>query len=184
MGSDTAEGIKERAKLVLTVQASDSANGSGKNHTLPEEEWRRLLRLSAGETLEAMLGVQVDDLPGDAPHAAVDMTAMIGLAGELTGVVSIRCPAAAAATLASRMLGIEVSPSESDTRDALGEIANVVAGTLKAKVPGLDDVCLLSTPTIVIGLDYQLFSIRNSTSYSVAVQFEGQPLWVKLDLHR
>ena len=143
-----------------------------------------MLRSSACEILEFMLGVHVLELPDSAPRAASDMAAMVGLAGELSGVLSIRCPAEAAASLTSKMLAAEVAPSDSDTRDALGEIANVIAGTLKAKVPGLDDRCLLSIPTIVIGRDYKLFSIRDSTSVGVALQFEGQPLWITLDLHR
>ena len=185
MGSETALESKNHARLVFTVQtAKSSAGAAKKSWSLPEGGWEPLLRISACEILEFMLGVHVDDLPDSAPKVLADMTAMIGLAGELSGVVTIRCPAAAAATLASKMLGTEVSPTDADTRDALGEIANVIAGTLKAKVPGLDDACLLSTPTIVIGLDYKLFSISNSTTIGVALQFEGQPLWITLDLHR
>ncbi|MGO9271401.1 MAG: chemotaxis protein CheX [Terriglobia bacterium] len=185
MSSDTGQETKDHARLVLTVRtADDVAARPKKNWSLPAGGWEALLRTAAFEILEFMLGVQVGELPESAPRNAANMTAMIGLAGELSGILSVRCPAAAAATLASRMLGAEVTPSDSDTRDALGEIANVIAGTLKAKVPGLDDACLLSTPTIVIGLDYKLFSISNSTSISVALQFEGQPLWITLDLHR
>jgi len=184
MESNAGHETKDHARLVLTVRTSDAATGPRKKWSLPEGGWEPLLRLAASEILEFMLGVQVGELPESVPRNTADMTAMVGLAGELSGILSVRCPAAAAATLASKMLGTDVPPSDADTRDALGEISNVIAGTLKAKVPGLDEGCLLSTPTIVIGLDYKLFSISNSTSVSVALQFEGQPLWITFDLHR
>ena len=185
MSSDTGQEVKARAQLEFAVRTSEGAfAGPKRNWSLPEGGWESLLRLAASEILEFMLGVQVSELPESAPRNTADMTAMIGLAGELSGVLSIRCPAAAAATLASKMLDAEITPTDAYTRDALGEIANVIAGTLKAKVPGLEDACLLSTPTIVIGLDYRLFSISNSTSLCVALQFERQPMWITLDLHR
>ncbi len=185
MSSNTDQEINERgARLVLTVRTSDGASRPKRSWTLPEGGWEELLRIAASEILEFMLGVQVGELPESASCNSTEMTAMVGLAGELSGVLSLRCPAAAAATLASKMLGTDIAPTDAYTRDALGEISNVIAGTLKAKVPGLDDACLLSTPTIVCGGDYHLFSISNSTSVSVALQFEGQPLWITLDLHR
>jgi len=185
MSSNIGPETNERcARLVLTVRASDGGARPQRSWSLPEGGWEELLRIAASEILEFMLGVQVSDLPESVSCNSIEMTAMIGLAGELSGVLSLRCPATAAATLASKMLGTDIAPTDAYTRDALGEVCNVIAGTLKAKVPGLDDACLLSTPTIVCGRDYNLFSISNSTSYGTALQFEGQPLWITLDIHR
>jgi chemotaxis protein CheX len=184
MSSNTGQETNERgARLVLTVRTSDGASRPTRSWSLPEGGWEALLRIAASEILQFMLGVQVGELPESASSNSVEMTAMVGLAGEISGVLSLRCPTAAAATLASKMLGTEIAPTDADTRDALGEVCNVIAGTLKAKVPGLDDACLLSTPTIVCGRDYNLFSISNATSFGTALQFEGQPLWITLDLH-
>jgi chemotaxis protein CheX len=183
MGSNAVPEPKDHARLVFTVRTSDAAAGAKRSWSLPEGGWQPLLQAAASEVLEFMLGVKVGDLPELTRCHPTEMTAMVGLAGELSGVLSIRCPAAAAVSLASKMLDTEISPTDADARDALGEVCNVIAGSLKAKVPGLDDVCLLSTPTIVIGLDYKLFSLSNSTSASSALQFEGQPLYITLDLH-
>jgi len=184
MSSNTGHETNERgARLVFTVRASDGAARPQRNWSLPEGGWEALLRIAASEILECMLGVQVGDLPESVSRNSIEMTAMVGLAGELSGVLSLRCPTSAAATLASKMLSTDIAPTDADTRDALGEVCNVIAGNLKAKVPDLDDACLLSTPTIVCGRDYHLFSISNSTSFGTALQFEGQPLWITLDLH-
>jgi len=183
MISDTDQRTKDHTRRVFTVRPADGA-AHKREFALPEGGWEPLLRDAASEILEFMLGVEVSEVPESTPRNSADMTAMVGLAGALSGVLSLRCPAAAAATLASKMLGIDISPTDADTRDALGEVCNVIAGTLKAKVPGLDDACLLSTPTIVCGRDYSLFSISNSTPVSTALQFEGQSVWITLDLHR
>ncbi|MGA8111762.1 MAG: chemotaxis protein CheX, partial [Acidobacteriaceae bacterium] len=55
-------------------------------------------------------------------------------------------------------------------RDAMGEVGNMVAGAWKGFDPKLASGCLLSTPTVVAGDSYELFSqrapIRIERSYS------------------
>ena len=60
--------------------------------------------------------------------------------------------------IASEMLGMEVTECDDDVRDALGEIANMAAGSFKHHfVTGGHEV-RLSTPSIISGEEYSMTS--------------------------
>jgi chemotaxis protein CheX len=108
---------------------------------------------------------------------------MIGLAGDLCGVLSFRCGNASAVQIAAKMLGINENVSEECARDALGEICNMVAGSFKARVSDLAAQCMLSVPTVVSGKDYQLYPLVNGLRIQVSKTFEGALIWMTLDVH-
>ncbi|MFZ0797052.1 MAG: hypothetical protein WCA13_17785 [Terriglobales bacterium] len=60
-----------------------AANGSHDN-------WIPLLEMSAREVFELMLSCQLT-VPATAEESNKDVTAMVGLAGQLCGVLSVRC---------------------------------------------------------------------------------------------
>jgi len=172
-----------RAQVVFSV-GSTPARGpvAPSGWGLSQAEWGKLIETAVREVFEMMLGCPVNRVE-PTPEPDGDITAMVGLAGGLSGVVSVRCDLETANLLASKMLGINTKEAESATRDALGEIANVVAGTLKTKVPGLEDTCFLSTPTVVIGHGFKVYSLGNSTTTEVLMDVEGAHVWFILDAH-
>lgn len=151
--------------------------------TLVRDSWRPLLELATSEVFEIMLGSRLE--PCAEPEAGIvsDFTAMVGLAGSLCGVLSIRCSADAASLMASRMLGIDPGEAEQDSWDAIGEVANMVAGNFKAKLAGMGDNCMLSVPTIITGADYQLHSLADGGKVEAALRFEDKVVWVTLEVH-
>jgi CheY-specific phosphatase CheX len=66
--------------------------------------------------------------------------------------------------------------------DALGEIANMVAGNFKNKISGLAEGCMLSPPTVIIGNDYNLHSMADSPAFEVSLLFEAMPILVSLQI--
>jgi len=147
--------------------------------------WRRLLETSTREVFETMLGEAAapaiygeDEVP-----AATDFTALVGLSGGLCGALSLRCQAAAAYRIGARMLGDE-QPffPEEYVSDALGEIANMVAGSFKSKLPGMADACLLSVPTVFHGTELTRDPCLDGESLESCFLFRGQPFWVNLNL--
>lgn len=113
----------------------------------------------------------------------MDVTAMVGLAGQLCGVLSVRCEDKAAALMTSKMLGLEPAKVGPDVSDAVGEICNMVAGNFKNKIAGLGDGCLLSPPTVITGRDYNLRSLADFPVVEVRLLFEGLPIVISLRLH-
>lgn len=79
------------------------------------------------------------------------LVSLIGLAGDLKGILAIQCPGAVAKGITAAMLGMEVSELDSDVKDAIGEIANMVAGGLKEGLLPAGKKIELAIPTTVIG---------------------------------
>jgi chemotaxis protein CheX len=143
-------------------------------------DWVPLLELSAREVFELMLGCQLKQLEA-IPEQGLDITSMVGLAGQLCGVLSVRSSKESAALMAYKMLGAETENSQ-EVRDAFGEICNMVAGNFKNKISGLGEGCMLSVPTVVTGSDYSLHSLTNSPPLEVRLQFEDRPLIISLEV--
>jgi chemotaxis protein CheX len=145
-------------------------------------EWVPLLELSAREVFELMLGCQLQPLE-EVPSSGLDITSMVGLAGQLCGVMSIRASKESAALMAFKMLGSETDKDSQEVRDAFGEVCNMVAGNFKNKVSGLGEGCMLSVPTVISGNDYSLHSLADSPPLEVRLQFENMPLIISLEVN-
>ena len=107
--------------------------------------------------------------PNSVSTARFDVTAIVGLAGKLSGMISIRCQQRAAALVASRMLGLELDKVGPEISDALGEVCNMVAGNFKNKIAGLGDGCMLSPPSVITGEDYMVHTRPRLHSRSKSV---------------
>ena len=143
------------------------------------ENWIPLLEMATREVFELMLGCQLT-VPTSAEEAALDVTAMVGLAGKLCGVLSVRCEGKAAALMTSKMLGVALDKVGPEVTDALGEVCNMVAGNFKNKIAGLGEGCMLSPPTVIIGNDYNLHSLADSAGLEVRLRFEAMPIVISL----
>jgi len=147
------------------------------------ENWQALLELATCEVFEMMVGSQLKRAPNAEDIVVSEFTAMVGLAGSLCGVLSLRCSAESAGLIASKMLGIDSSDAQQESWDAIGEVCNMIAGNFKAKLSGTGDRCMLSVPTIITGGDYHLHSLADAGTVEVALEFEESVLWITLELH-
>jgi chemotaxis protein CheX len=114
------------------------------------------LNQAVEEVFGLMLGVPVRVaeavfLPQPEPET---LTAMIGLAGAVSGTCAVLVNSGAAIHMATCMAGMELSVVDETVLDGLGEISNMLAGAWKAKIPELDVACMLSVPTVVSGSQY------------------------------
>lgn len=146
------------------------------------ENWIPLIDTAAREVFELMLSSQLT-VPPDSEEKPLGVTAMVGMAGQLCGVLSVRCTGRAAAMMASKMLGMDLDKVGPEISDALGEVCNMIAGNFKNKVSGLSEGCMLSPPTVVTGSDYSLHSMADSPALEVRLLFEGMPLNISLQIH-
>lgn len=103
------------------------------------------------------------------------VSSLVGLAGTYNGMVSLHMPSTVAMNAASRMLGMEVTALDDDLKDAVGEIANMIAGSVKQQLSqgGLD--IQLSMPSVIHGKEYVIApaSIRDQ----IAVRFATDDDW-------
>ena len=98
------------------------------------------------------LEVAVSDAPWT--QSPDTITAAVHFAGDWRGAALVECDARQACQFATRFMGIALPAAiDDDVRDAMGELANMVAGNLKSVLPhGVG----LSMPSVVEGSDYTL----------------------------
>jgi chemotaxis protein CheX len=124
----------------------------------PEDELVRLLIDDTKEVFSTMVGMEdLLHLPSQIEpktHFKNCVTAMVGMAGTFSGLVSIHTPQSLALQITSSMLGMEVSGVDDDVRDALGEIANMIAGSFKLHLSRGGADIRISTPSVVTGSEY------------------------------
>ena len=157
--------------------AGDTAQSAGRG------SWREELEKASCEVFEIMVGTSLNIPTEPLPPFVPDFAAMVGIAGSLCGLVSLRTSAGCAKRIAAKMLGDDDIGATEAAQDAFGEVCNMIAGSFKGRITGLADGCALSVPTVIYGRDFTLFSLARGEHYEVVFSFEGQLLSVSLDLH-
>ena len=174
----------------LTDKVTDKSTDQGELIT-PRAAWSGVLREATLEVFSTMVGVTLD-----APSATVSepvasepadtsviayVTGMIGIAGAVRAVFSLRCSDHVATRIASQMLSISVEEAIAQKSDAIGEVCNMIAGHFKHKV-GYGDSCTLTIPTVVVGGNYSIHCLEKGERLEFPVKYEGETLLVKLDI--
>jgi chemotaxis protein CheX len=134
-------------------------------------EW--LLDRAMGEVFGTMLGAKCIRSKEPAAMEGQTIAALIGLAGVMAGTLVLQSESATAMRVSELMTGVTPTEVDSTVRDATGEMANMVAGAWKGYDPVLASKCLLSTPTVVVGSRYELFSRRATIRIDRVYEFEG-----------
>jgi chemotaxis protein CheX len=98
--------------------------------------------------------MDLETAPSDSAwaHQPAIITAAVHFVGEWQGAATVECNTQQACQFAARFMGIELPAAvDSDVRDVMGELANMVAGNLKSLLPrGVN----LSMPCVVEGTNY------------------------------
>lgn len=134
--------------------------------------FEQYLDRAADEVFSTMLGVTCAPIEPGAQHDREAISAVIGLAGAMSGSMVLHSSNAAAMRMAEKMTGIPSEEVDPMVRDAVGEVCNMLAGAWKGFDPMLSSGCLLSTPTVVAGTSYELFSQRASVRIERTYGFE------------
>ena len=163
-----------------------SSPNPGLTAAVGREHWLPTLQLATQEVFDLMLACPLE-IPAEAPCESLtknglDITSMVGLAGQLCGILTVRCSSKSGVRMVSRMLGIDAEDAGPEVWDAVGEICNMVAGNFKNKIAGLGDGCMLSVPTVITGTEYSLHSMVNDEIHTVLL-FEGEPIFLSLEVH-
>lgn len=94
-----------------------------------------------------------------------DVSAVIGLSGDAVGSVVLSFPIRTAVQAASKFSGVEMAPTHEDFADALGELANMVAGNAKAKFDGLS--VSISLPSVIVGREHTVSQSKLSPRLAI-----------------
>ncbi len=94
------------------------------------------------------------------PYEQTDVSAIIGFSGDAAGSVALCFSLDSASKIATIFAGADITPDHEDFGDALGELANMVAGGAKAKLEGLD--VNISLPSVIIGQGQRILASKSS----------------------
>jgi chemotaxis protein CheX len=108
------------------------------------------------EVFRLMMGAPCLPAGGNVADGKETITAVIGLAGTMSGACTLRCGLDTALRMAECMVGTRQLELDAMVKDAIGEVCNMVAGAWKGKHAALASGCMLSTPAVVTGTNYQL----------------------------
>jgi chemotaxis protein CheX len=89
------------------------------------------------------------------PGSTYEVCGIIGFSGGITGSVVVSFSDAAAEKLVEAFAGMPLTRSSPDFADAVGELANMIAGGAK---PHLGALASISTPNVIIGSGYTVAS--------------------------
>lgn len=155
---------------------------AGADNPAPVVDWSGLIVEAAREVFEIMVAAKLTPASASEQRRA-GVTAMLGFAGAPCGVFSVRCPWDAAVAIAARMLSSRPEVLAADeVCDALGEVCNMVAGSMKARLQDAGAGCMMSIPTVVRGVDYEVRCLACDCCYSIVMEFDGQSVVFHLEL--
>jgi chemotaxis protein CheX len=132
-----------------------------------------------------MLGLELMHLPLEVDplkNFTDCISAMVGLAGTYNGLVSVHQPISLGTRLAGVMLDTELEEGDKDILDALGEVANMVAGNFKQHLSKGGSDIRLSTPSVVTGHEY-LISCKEAGSLNLLFDLDEEWLLISVVLN-
>lgn len=109
-----------------------------------------------------------------------NLTSMIGLGGGIRGLLAVHCPASVAKAITGSFLGMEVAELDEDVKDAIGEIANMIAGNLKVSLAEKEISIELAIPTSIIGESFRLSGIVDASRLIIPFKMGDGTFWVEL----
>jgi chemotaxis protein CheX len=117
------------------------------------------------DVFRTMLCMDVGPSHGTGAEALGSLTAAVHFVGEWKGAVLLQCSPEQAFVFTSLLMpGYRPTRLDEDTRDALGELANMIGGNLKSVLPG---GVALSMPSVVEGSDYALHICGGNASQTL-----------------
>ena len=112
------------------------------------------------------------------------VTAMLGLTGDLAGLLAIHCTCESGCAITGAFLGMEVAEIDADVKDAIGELANMVAGGLKVALAdaGIGIGIELAIPSVISGKAFQISAPSGTRRLVIPLRLPDSPFWIELKI--
>lgn len=132
------------------------------------------------EVFTTMLSTDIEKSEDDIKEKGVGVSVFLGIAGKRKYIVLIESEEAFAVKAAGSMLMEDINEWSDAVSDAFGEIANMISGNIKSKLPQSLELSL-SLPAVIKGTDYTYSTPRMKNVASVCFKaFGDKKMRVKL----
>ncbi len=112
------------------------------------------------------------------------ITGMVGLAGVYRGLVAVHFPIPVALKVTDNFLDTKTEDINEDVQDAVGEIANMLGGSLKAILSDRGKDIELSLPSTIYGSQYAIVPQADVDQVAIPFQTSSGIFYVEVDLER
>ncbi len=130
-----------------------------------------MLDISAGDPLKEKIN-----------NFKCSVSGVIGLAGSCKGILAIHLPDKVAMAITGSFLGMDVTEVDDDVTDAIGELANMVAGNIKMILDEAGNNVTLSIPSCVHGEEYTMDTVSDSERVVIPFDIESGQFLVELQI--
>lgn len=139
------------------------------------------------EIFETM--IMMDVTPGkqltDKVNAFTEsVSGIVGLAGICKGMLAIHTPNDVAKTITTNFLGMEVEEIDEDVKDAIGELANMLAGNIKTIISENGKDITLSVPSAVCGEEYTVDCLADAEWITVPFTVPEGKFLVSIEIEK
>lgn len=116
------------------------------------------------------------------PQPTANVVATVGFAGTLSGYISLCVSKEAALEIAQALLGSSAEEAHEHVRDAAGEMANMIAGSVRTNMTDRGEQLGISTPIVTIGTDFATAALRDVSQAVVPFRMGAHSLFAYLVL--
>lgn len=132
-----------------------------------------------------MMDIEVEgETSSNCPSLEESITGVIGLAGTHKGVLAIHIPFNVAMKITGNFLGMDVEEMNEDVEDAIGEVANMLGGNVKAILSEKGRDIDLSLPSTIIGKQYDFQPKKDAERNVIPFKCESGKFFVELQLEK
>ena len=116
------------------------------------------------------------------PQPTANVVATVGFAGTLSGYISLCVSHDAALEIAQALLGGDADEAPAMVRDAAGEMANMIAGSVRTNMTDRGEQLGISTPIVTVGTDFSTAALRDVSQAVCPFKVGQQNMFVYLVL--
>lgn len=115
---------------------------------------------------DMMLSMKTEAFKPDSPPDTEGdrVVATVGFSGGLVGAICIQLKQDFARLITATMLGIELNDIEGieEVKDVIGELGNMIGGSVKSRFCDADLRCVISIPSITHGSDFNISTLKGA----------------------
>lgn len=117
---------------------------------------------------------------GLGPTTSANVVATVAFTGAHSGLVAFHSTLESARTIAGAMLGIPPHEIDGELVDAMGEVANMIAGGFRMKLKAQGTDVAISIPTVVTGSDFHTRYVTPVNRVLCPFQMDDATVFVEL----
>ena len=111
-----------------------------------------------------------------------DISGIIGLTGSATGSLAVSFSESAIIKIVSNMLGENIKSMDSDIKDAVGEITNMISGVARKNLEADGFYIQAAIPTVVSGKNHSIAHVMGGPSLIIPFEIDDGPFVVDVCL--